>query len=124
MILTNQIIYTKYIDLQKWFNTACEIKMPVKINFFLQKNLKMLQEAAQEIEDMRISLIEKYGAINNEGSAYDIPAEHVKEVNIELNNLFMIEQDIPLHIFKLEDFGNIELSYSQMETIMFMIVEN
>jgi hypothetical protein len=73
---------------------------------------------------MRINLIEKYGVINAEGSAYDIPSEHMEEINTELNNLFAIEQDIPIHVLKLEDFGNIELSYSQMETIMFMIAEN
>jgi hypothetical protein len=34
-----------------------------------------------------------------------------------------LEQDLPIHLLKLEDFNNIELSCSQMDAIMFMIEE-
>jgi hypothetical protein len=44
-------------------------------------------------------------------------------VNSELNVLFNIEQDLNIHIFKLEEFDGIELTYEQLSAIMFMIEE-
>ena len=39
----------------------------------------------------------------------------------ELNELFNIDQDIKLHLFSIDDFNNIELTYQQMSALMFMI---
>jgi hypothetical protein len=35
----------------------------------------------------------------------------MQEVNKELSDLFALEQDINIHLFKLDDFDNIELEY-------------
>jgi hypothetical protein len=35
----------------------------------------------------------------------------------------LLEQDINLHIFKLDDFDGVELTYQQLSNIMFMIEE-
>jgi predicted RNA-binding protein with RPS1 domain len=45
------------------------------------------------------------------------------EAQRELNELLELTQDVPIHIFKLDDFNNIELSYKQMNALMFMIEE-
>jgi hypothetical protein len=47
MKLNNQKIYEYATNLAA-FNI--EGKMPIKINFFLQKNINILREAAQEID--------------------------------------------------------------------------
>jgi hypothetical protein len=52
-----------------------------------------------------------------------VPAENLAAAQQELNDLFSIEQEINLHIFKLDEFDNIELTMEQLSSIMFMIEE-
>lgn len=101
----------------------CNIKMPVRINFYLQKNIQLIQQAAEEIEKARLGIGAQFGTLNEAQNGYDIPSENMEAVNHELNDLFNLEQDINLHMFKLDDFDGIELTYQQMSAIMFMIEE-
>ena len=41
----------------------------------------------------------------------------------EINDLFNLTQEVNLHIFKLDDFEGLELTFDQMKAIMFMIEE-
>lgn len=120
MVLTNQKIY-EYATQLVSFNI--EGKMPIKINFFLQKNINILRTAAQEIDAARIQIAQEFGSLNEEKTAYDIPAENMVAAQKELNDLFALEQELNLHIFKLDDFDNIELTMEQLSNIMFMIEE-
>jgi hypothetical protein len=54
---------------------------------------------------------------------YDIPPENMAAANKELQDLFDLEQDLNIHMFNLDDFDGIELTYQQMSAIMFMIEE-
>lgn len=121
MKLTNQEIYQNACSLQVFDN--CNIKIPVKINFYLQKNIQLIKQAAMEIDQARLGLAAQYGSLNDMKDGYHIPSENIEEINKELNDLFAIEQDINIHIFKLGDFENLELEYQQMSAIMFMIEE-
>ena len=100
---------------------SIEGKLPIRINFFLQKNIQTLTAAAQEIETARVEIARSYGELSESGEQFVIPDEHIPTVNKELNDLFSLEQDLPIHIFKLEDFDDIELTYEQMSAIMFLI---
>ena len=122
MKLTNNQIYSYATQLNNIFSN-CDIKMPVRINFFLQKNIQAIAAAAQEIESARINIAKEFGTLNEEGTSYSVSAENMAVVNKELNDLFSIEQDLNIHIFKLDDFDGIELTYQQMSAIMFMIEE-
>lgn len=121
MQLTNQQIY-EYGQSLAIFND-CNIKMPVRINFYLQKNIQQIQAAVREIDAARFAVGEQYGILNEAGTSYDIPAGNVAEANRELNDLFNLEQELNIHIFKLDDFDGIELTYQQMSAIMFMVEE-
>ena len=121
MKFTNQKIYEHASKLVV-FN-SCNIKMPVRINFYLQKNIQLIQQASQEIEQARLLIGAQFGTVNEAQNGYDIPPENVVAANKELNDLYELEQDIPIHIFKLSDFDNIELSYQELSAIMFMIEE-
>lgn len=121
----------KFINssIYKWFQSLtiyndCNIKMPVRINFYLQKNIQLIQQAAAEIDNARMSIGAQFGTPNANGSGYDIPSENIEAANAELNDLFNLEQEIPIHIFKLSDFDGIELTYQQMSAIMFMVEED
>ena len=121
MILTNQKIY-EYANNLGVFNEF-NPKMPVKISFFMQKNIKLITEAAAEIDHARIGIAQAYGAYSEEEGVYIIPPEQIPMAQSELNDLFNIEQDLNIHIFKLDEFDNIELTYQQLSAIMFMIEE-
>ena len=98
-------------------------KLPVKISFYLQKNIKTIQQAVEEIEMARMSIGQKFGELNETKNGYNILPEHMQQANQELIDLFELEQDIKIHYFKIEDFDNIELSYQELSAIMFMIEE-
>ena len=103
---------------------GCNTKMPVRINFYLQKNIQILQRAAEEIDAARLNIGAQFGVLKPDGGGYSIPAENIAEANCELNDLFNLEQDLNIHIFKLSDFDGIELTYQQMSAIMFMVEED
>lgn len=121
MKIKNQKIYEHASNLSVFSN--CNLKMPVRINFYLQKNIQTITQAAEEIERARFGIGAQFGTPNAEGTGYDIPAENMAEVNRELSDLFGLEQDLNIHIFKLSDFDNIELTFQELSAIMFMIEE-
>ena len=120
MILTNQQIYD-YASMLSMFNI--EGKLPVRINFFLQKNIQTLAAAGHEIDEARLNIAREFGELNADGTQYIVPPEKMAAANKELNDLFNLEQDLNIHIFKLDDFDGIELTYRQLSSIMFMIEE-
>ena len=121
MKLTNNKIYSCMQELNA-FNLQ-KVKMPVRISFFLQKNIQTIISAAQEIEQARIDIAKEYGELNEYGTSYTIPQEKREIVNQELNELFNLEQDLNIHIFKISEFDGIELEFQQLLPIMFMIEE-
>lgn len=124
MLLKNNMIYQYAEQLMELFQNSDQ-KFPIKINFYLQKNINTLTAAAREIEQARIAIIQEYGIINPEDNTYKIPAENVEKAQSELSDLLNLEQDIPLHLFSINDFENVEpLTYQQMSALMFMIVDD
>ena len=101
----------------------CNIKMPVRISFYLQKNIQLIQQAAEEIEKARLGIGASFGTPNAAGNGYDIPPENIAAANQELNDLFNLEQKINIHKFKIDDFEDVDLTYQQMSAILFMIEE-
>ena len=101
----------------------CNIKMPVRISFYLQKNIQLIQQAAEDIDRARLGIGANFGTPNAAGNGYDIPPENIAAANQELNDLFELEQDLNIHIFKLKDFDSVDLTYQEMSAILFMIEE-
>lgn len=120
MKLTNNEIYNCAMGLAQ-FNI--DVKMPVRINFFLQKNIQEIQRLAQEIDATRVAIAQQFGELNEEGTAYNIPPEKMAAAQQELNDLFNLVQDANIHVFSLDDFDGIELTTQQLSAIMFMIEE-
>lgn len=121
MKLTNGTIYTTANGLAVL--NINNIKMPVRIGFFLQKNIQIMLDAAQEIEMARTNLIQSMGEINEAGTHYIIPPEKTAMAQAELNDLMNLEQELAIHTFNLDDFEGIELTYEQLTAIHFMIEE-
>ena len=121
MILTNGQIYDYASALMQEFYDE-SLKLPIKMNFYLQKNKKTLIDLAQEIEKNRIEIANSYGELNEETQQYQVPAEKVEAASKDLNELFNIEQDVNIYKISIDSLSDdFVLTTSQMETIMFMI---
>lgn len=121
MKLTNLQIYNYANALLEEFGAGCDITLPVKINFFLQKNIQTLTTLGKEVENARLAIVQQYGELNEEGTAYIIPADKIEAASNELNDLLNLEQDVLIRTFKIESFDDVDLTYKQMNALMFMI---
>jgi len=122
MTLTNNEIYNYANALAREFNNQ-EVKLPIKVNFYLQKNIQELLNLAQDIEKQRIGIAEEFGVLNEETQNYDIPSENIPAATQKLNDLFDLTQEVKIYKVKLDAFNDIELSAAQMQALLFMIDE-
>lgn len=119
--MTNKQIYESVKKLNKAFQ-ECSQYLPIKVNFYLQKNKTTLTNLAQEIEKSRIEILQHYGTIDEETGNYQFDQQAIQDANKELNDLFLIEQEVEIYKVNIEDFGNdVLLTPDQMEALMFMI---
>ena len=121
MKLTNKQIYDYAIALMEAFKDSTQ-KLPIKINFYLQKNKKMLLDLGQDIEASRMEIIREYGVLDEETNQYIIPSEKIEAANKELADLLELEQEVNLYIINIDNLSDdYSLTTGQMEAIMFMI---
>jgi hypothetical protein len=123
MKLTNNQIYTRATQLAENFQDSAQ-RLPIKLNFFIQKNKATLLALAQDIEQTRLDIIQSYGDYDAESGQFIISAEKIEEVTKELNDLFELEQEVMIQTIDADRFindDNISLTTGQMEAIMFMI---
>ena len=122
MKLTNKQIYDYILNLNQAFNNNQQ-KLPIKLNFYLQKNKSLLLDLSNEIEKMRMEIIQTYGKPDSENiNTYIIPKENIEIAQKELDELLKIEQEVNIYKMKFEEIpNNIDLTIEQMEAILFMI---
>ena len=121
MKLTNKQIYDYAIALMEAFKDSTQ-KLPIKINFYLQKNKKILLDLGQDIEASRMEVIREYGILDEETNQYIIPAEKIESANKELTELLELEQEVNLYSINIDSLSDdYSLTTGQMEAIMFMI---
>lgn len=117
--MTNMEIYAYASALMEAFKE--DITLPVKVNFYLQKNMTRMIDAGKEIEKTRMEIIQKYGTPTEDGQSVEVAAEMVETVNKELEDLFALEQEIKVNEISLEAFDGIDLTSAQVGAIAFMI---
>lgn len=122
IVLTNKQIYNYATELMNNFSDK-DLKLPVKINFYLQKNQLELLTLAQDIEQQRMDIIQEYGGLDEETQNYIIPNDKIQETTKKINELFDLTQDVKIYKVKLEDFGDIDFTPNQMKALLFMIEE-
>ena len=89
MKMTNNEIYTYTRQLMDAFQDG-EQKLPIKINFYLQKNKNTLLALAQDIEKARLEIAQNYGTLNESGEQFIIPSEKIDAAAKELEDLFTL----------------------------------
>lgn len=112
MKFNNLQIYEMALKIKKFYEDK-SLNLPVRLGFYLLKNLNKITSAAQEIELMRSNILKKYSE--------DLNELEKKEVFKELQELSNIEQDIDLYSLYLEDFENLKLNLDQLSLIVDMI---
>lgn len=117
--MTNLEIYAYANALMDAFKE--DITLPVKVNFYLQKNMTRMIEAGKEIEKTRMDIIQKYGTPTEDGQNIEVSADMVETVNKELEDLFALEQEIKVNEIALDTFDGIDLTSAQVAAISFMI---
>lgn len=121
MKLTNQTIYNYALGLNNAFQDNSQ-RLPIKVNFYLQKNKTTLTNLAQDIESTRMDIIRNYGTLSDDGTQFIVPKDRVEEAQKELNDLFALEQDVNIYIINIDNLNDdLTLTTGQMEAIMFMI---
>lgn len=121
MKLTNNQIYTYATDLAAAFQDA-NLKLPIKINFYLQKNKETLMVMAQDIEKARIDLLSNYGSLDQETNRFTIDPDKISIATKELEDLFNLEQEVNIYTVSIDNFGDdLTLTTGQMEALLFMI---
>ena len=121
MKITNNEIYTYANALLGAFQDGSQ-KLPVKVNFYLQKNKNTLLALAQDIEKSRIEIAETYGTLDTETSQYIIPSEKMADAAKELEDLFNLEQEVQIYKINIDSLSDdLAMTTAQMEAIMFMI---
>lgn len=121
MKLTNNEIYSYALALNEAFADNTQ-RLPMKVNFYLQKNKKTLMELGQDIEESRLDIIRSYGELTEDGTQYSIPRNKVEEAQKELEDLLNLEQEVNIYMISADSLtDDISLTTGQMEVIMFMI---
>lgn len=122
--LTNLAIYNMATALVTAFPAGQDFHFPVKINFFMQKNIDTITALANEIENARTTIIKRYGTQDEENpEQYTVPNDKIDDATNELNDLFNLEQEITINMLELSWFDEIELTTPQVSAISFMINE-
>ena len=121
MKITNNEIYTLASRLNEMFQDANQ-RLPIKLNFFLQKNKKTLLILAQEIEESRAEILRNYGTVDEETGNVHIADDKIAAANKEIIDLLSLEQEVDIRTVKFEDLPeDISFTTGQMEALMFMI---
>jgi hypothetical protein len=119
--MTNSEIYNIATILSKAFEDEKQA-LPVKVNFYMQKNRATLTTLAQEVEKARVEILQKHGTLNEETNQFEFSNEVAETVIQELNDLLSLEQEVNIYTVSIDSFGDdLSLTTGQMEALMFMI---
>lgn len=121
MKMTNFEIYNIAKAMSDAFQDGTQY-LPVKVNFFIQKNKATLMTLAQDIDNSRMEIVKNYGVLSEDGAQYAVLEDKMEAANAELIDLFNIEQEVDIRKVSVDAFpDDISLTTAQMEALMFMI---
>ena len=121
---SNQEILTYAEQLNKIFlESKQDIDLPIRINFYLQKNIKTFLEAAQEIDVLRLKIGEKYGEFNSQTGTYNIKdPTKLALAQKDMDQLMSIDQILDVKMISLTELEKeAKLNVAQMNAMFFMI---
>lgn len=118
MQITNLEIYNYVEKVNKNF-TGTEV-LPIKLNFYFQKNNKILMEAMKELEEDRISIGRKYGTETEDGFRLD--PDKIEEADKEYKELMSLTQELNLYTIDISTLpDDLVLTTGQMDALSYML---
>lgn len=103
------------------FQENNDLILPLKVNYALQMNYKILSERAELFDDMKEKITKKYGYYSEDEKKYMLCYDKVDEAQDEFNDFLTAEQSLDIMTITLEDLGKCGLTSQQMQTLLFMI---
>ena len=98
---------------------------PVKVFFYLQKNMQTILSLQSEVQQYYQDIIHKYQDKElTEDGQITIQSDKIEIANREINELLALPQEVNIYPISLEAFGDISLTAEEMQIIMPMIAEN
>ena len=122
--MSNIEIYNTATALSELFNDMVtkEMKLPVKVNFYFQKNMNALVTMAQELDQEKNNIVLKYGTVDAEDpNKVNLSPDVLDDANKELADLFALEQEVAVNVIELDWFDGLEMTPQQLAAITFMI---
>ena len=106
-------------------------KLPSKVSWNLSKNFRKLNEAIKDFNACEQRLLKQYaikdptGEIKlDERQQFTIMPEFISIFNKERNEYLNYEDDIDIHIIKLSELANVEVSATALYGLDFMIEDD
>jgi hypothetical protein len=99
-------------------------KLPIKLAYTLQRNMRLLQPEAQQFEQTRVLLIktrfgEKDGAEN-----FTVPPNRIPAFEKQINELLSVEVAVDVHTVSLEEAAGIQISVIDMMSLDWMFTDS
>lgn len=123
-------------EIVKIFNgirTIEEKKLPVKLGFAINKNVKAMRGIAEAYDAERTKILNKYGQKDEDGQLEISGDEYVltdkKAYAAEMNELLGIESELQVHTVTIDDISRCDedkfdaLTPGELEILEFMIEE-
>lgn len=126
--LSNERIVNTINALVKLNNT----QLPIKVAYAISKNVNKIESELKVYNTEKAKLVNKYGEKDKEGKLkvgengnVSLKEEHIEDYNRDIKELLSIENEMDIHMIKLDDLLNSDynISPSELSAIDFMIEE-
>ena len=122
MKISNERLINDYPALSKIANK----ELPIKASYAIAKNLAKIESEIKIYEKERNKLIEKYAEKDDEGKVKADESGQIAFIDSkgwakDIKDLLTIENEIDMHKFSIEAFGDCNISASELMLIDYMI---
>ena len=126
--LSNERIVNTINALSKLNNA----QLPLKVAYAISKNVNKIESELKVYNTEKAKLVNKYGEKDKEGKLkvgengnVSLKEEHIEDYNRDIKELLSIENEMDIHMIKLDDLLNSDynISPSELSAIDFMIEE-
>jgi hypothetical protein len=112
----------KVWDSQQAFPKLAGKDLPLKVAYWIGRNVAKLQSELKSLNDSRVSLVKKYGA-EDDKRVWNVKPENYGKFNEEFSALLATECDIDIKQFSFDDLGDMKMSAQELNAIEFMVKE-
>ena len=122
-----KLLLNDLINAKESLTKLAKTDVPVKIAYWLSKDVQKLNSEFVAFEEARGKLFKKYGEkqVNEETKQEQsvIKLENIESFQKEISELLKTEVEVDVHKIKLESLGEIKLSTFDLTALHFIIEE-